>query len=108
MAIKLSQIGTKTRTVTAAYDGDEVTLTYRPGAFTPRIEARLSEAQEQGRVSQEVAAVLADVLVSWEVLDDEGNALEPMAELLMDFPVDFLIAVTNAISEDMRPKGGSG
>lgn len=108
MPIKLSKIGAKTRKTTATYDGDEVALTYRPGAFTPRVEARLSEAQEEGRVSQEVAAVLADVLVSWDVLDEDGKPLKPTAELLMDFPIDFLVGVTEAIGEDMRPKEKNG
>ena len=52
--------------------------------------------------------MLADVLVNWDVLDEDGKPMEPTAELLMDFPVDFLVGVTEAIGEDMRPKGKSG
>lgn len=104
MAIKLSQIGAKTRTVTMEYEGEPVALVYRPGKFTPRIEARLNEAQSEGRVSQEVAAVLADVLASWDVLGDDGKPVKPTTELLMEFPVDFLNLVSQAVAGDMRPK----
>lgn len=108
MPLKLSQIGMAERQTSLTYDGEKVGITYRPGKFTPRVEARLNEAQAESQVSQEVARVLADVLASWDVIDDDGKTLKPTVDLLMEMPLDFLTALATAVGEDMGPKSQNG
>ena len=103
MGVKLSQIGKKQREALVEYDDEIIAIVYRPGKFTPRVEAKLNEAQEQGKVSQRVAQVLSEALISWDVLDDDGKPLTPNVDLMMDLPLSFLTAITSAIGEDLRP-----
>ena len=107
MPIRLSQVGKQQKTATVAYDGETVDIVYRPGAFTPRVEARINEAQKDSTVSQELAQILSEVIISWDVLDDDGQPLPPTIDLLMDLPLAFLSAVSVGIGEDMRPEGQS-
>jgi len=104
MPIKLSQVGARRKSASVEYDGETVDFVYKPSAFTPRVEARLNEAQVESTVSQEVAQVLSEVLVSWDVLGDDGKPLNPDIDLLMEMPLDFLTSITQALGDDMRPK----
>ena len=107
MGVKLSQLGSKKREAQVEYGDDIVAITYLPGKFTPRVEARLNEAQAENKTSQEVAQVLSEVLVRWDVLDDNGKPLKPTAELMMDMPLSFLTIIAKTLGEDMSPNAKS-
>jgi len=94
--------------------GDErAEVLYRPSAYTPRVESELQSALERNRPSAGMAELLAGVLISWEVLDEEGNEIEPTIENLMELPSVLLGAAVSAISEDIagdvdRKNSGGG
>jgi hypothetical protein len=96
-------------------------LVYQPNAYTPQVESELRSALETNRPSVGMAELLAGVLISWEVLDEEGERVEPSLENLMVMPSVLLGAALTAISADIsgdvdrknsaggsRRKGSSG
>lgn len=95
MPITLTDLQGNTRTLTVEYDGDTVTIVYRPGAITP------SSSQDFSR--QTTADQLLELLVSWDVLDDKGKALPVSKDLLDTLPARFLAHLVSAIVGDLRP-----
>lgn len=86
------------KTVTVTFGDENMNLDYRMGALSPRKLAAL-----QGNTSVTMMAdFLNDVLVSWEVVDDDGEMLPIDHDTLMDMPMDFLAAISGAIGEDVQ------
>ncbi|GIV81729.1 MAG: hypothetical protein KatS3mg051_1083 [Anaerolineae bacterium] len=109
MGISIADLKKKTRTVRVEYLGETVTVDYRPGALTPEAQVRMGQVQDTAESARVMAEYLADTLVSWDVLDEDGKA--PVAittEFLMQCPSSFLGAIVQAILEDMAPNGLSG
>lgn len=95
MPIGLAELQSNTRTLSVDYDGETVTIVYRPGVLTP---ATSDEFGKQATVEQ-----LETMLVSWDVLDEKGKALPVSRELLDALPARFLAHLSGAILGDMRP-----
>ncbi len=112
MPIRISNLVRDRRMVTIPIDDETVTITYRPGGFTPETEDRLRTFADDQRGGAALVALLADCLIDWDVLDDDGKPLRPTAENLRRLPMVFLSQVAQAIAEDMRPNlssaGNSG
>ncbi len=103
MPVRIGNLVRDRRTVTIPIDDETITITYRPGGFTPDTEDRLREYADDQRGGAALVAMLADVLVEWDVLDDDGKPLRPTAENLRRLPTMFLGQVAQVIAEDMRP-----
>ena len=112
MPVRISNLVRDRRTVTIPIDDDVVTITYRPGGFTPETEDRLRQYADDQRGGAALVALLADCLIEWDLVDDDGRPLKPTAENLRRLPTVFLSQVAQAIAEDMRPNlpiaGSSG
>ncbi len=91
MAIKLSDLRSKTRQVQVDYLGDTVTVEYLVNALTMEFLDRDPNAVEQ----------VKEIVSSWDVLDDTGNPIPP-GEIADQLPLAFLSAVLEAIVADMR------
>lgn len=91
MAIKLSDLQKRTRTIKVKFQGDELTVKYKMNIITP---AFLAEKLEIG-------AQLAQVIESWDLLDEEGNQIAITAELFETLPTQFQADVMVAITDDM-------
>lgn len=103
MPIRLADLTSKTRTVNVPYDGESIAVTYYPGRLTPATESRLNKANEDNRPASGVAAELALIMASWDVLDDKGKPEPVTAELLAQMPTRLLLAIVGAIGTDARP-----
>jgi hypothetical protein len=90
MAIRLSDLRRKTRSVTVHYQGEDVNVEYYVNAVTPEFLLSSNEPLDQ----------IKRVVASWDVQDDDGNNLAP-AEIADKLPIAFLNAVISAIIEDM-------
>jgi hypothetical protein len=101
MPIRLKDLERDVRTCTVEYEGENAEVTYRPSAYTPFVEDKLQAAIESNRPSSGVARLLSSVLVGWEVLGEDGEAISTDSETLSALPSAFLFAVINAITEDM-------
>lgn len=98
--MRLSELG-RWRRMVVAYDGDEIGVTFRPAAINADWLERMSalDGEAQGYV-----ALINEALVSWEIEDDEGQALAPTIELMRQLPVDLLNLIAQGMIEGLAPK----
>lgn len=120
MPLKLMELRKATRAVTFSYSGEDVTVVYKPGLFTAERRLRLiygSNAYVDGDAprAREVLsgwesyhADLAEVLVSWDVLGDDGKPCKPTADLLEQFPQSFINALVGALVNDQNVNPQTG
>ena len=80
-----------------------VTATYRPGALTPSTQDKVMGLMETNRELVGFAKVLSQVLVGWDLQDDDGNPYPLTEGALGDLPGHFLADVVNAFFEQQRP-----
>lgn len=104
MPIVASKLNEGTRTITVAYRGDSLDVSYRPGKVNRKFTTWLSE---HGNDEESVYEMLEILVASWDLLDDEGNQIPATASVLSeyDFPIAFLAAVVEAILTDAIPNG---
>lgn len=103
--MKLSKVLGATRTASIDLGGESLDVTYRPGAVTPASLARATSAlgESLDERSSQLAAVdlmvqfLGDVLVSWNLTDDDGVELPTSRETLQQLPIEALARVFSTI-----------
>lgn len=118
MPIERSAIKAVLRTIPVEYfDKQIVNITYKPDAMTParakeiahqRADAasrngHSTDDEEDAAKLEENAEQLAEMLVSWDVVED-GTPLATTKENLMTFPNAFLGHILQAIVDDLTPK----
>lgn len=119
MPIFRNRITQGTRTCVVEYFDEKFSVTYSPGAITPAKEAELAEARIAAKEAQEagetptddlarnaeiLAERLSEILVSWDVVEEDGTVVPTTLEELKTFPNALLMHVSIAIGEDMSPK----
>ena len=99
MGIQLKKIQNMQRTATFKFLGDDVTFTYRLGAINANLTDWLNA---YGNEPDSIRQMIERLVVSWDVLDDEGTPLLPMAETIKEqgIPTPFLLAVLHALGAD--------
>lgn len=121
MPLRMADLAKAERTVTLEYDGESVTVVYRPARLTAMMRLRLMAGPTLNVADVETATPAewvpaleewydetAGLLVAWDVLDEKGKALKPTAQLLADLPQDFVGAVLRAIFDDAQVNPRSG
>jgi hypothetical protein len=98
---KLSTLGAQ-RTVPVTYDGETIQVTFRPAAINTDWQERLQALQRSDRTG--FVELLAEALVAWDIVGDDGQALEPSVELMRRLPIDLLEEIAQAIFESLAPK----
>lgn len=106
MSITLADIERDERTCVVTQDEETAEVVYRPSAYTPAIEDALQTAIETNRPASGVARLLSGLLISWDVLGEDGAPLATTPESLRDIPSAFLFKVINAITADMGAGDG--
>lgn len=87
-----------TRTVTVAYDGHDVHVTYRPSTINTPFTERIG--------SDSMAALIADAAESWDVVDEHGGAYPITVESVGALNVGFQRRVLfEGILEDASQAG---
>lgn len=82
---------------------DILTLTYDPNKFTADLEARVQELSEDGAAIRSLAVLLADLIVGWDVVDANDQAIAPSADFLGTLGVPVLRRISEAIGENENP-----
>lgn len=103
--MKLSRVLSETKTVSVVLNGETLIATFRPGAVTPASLARataafesdLNEQQAQFAAVELMVQFLGDVLVSWNLTDDNDEVLPTSVETLQMLPIEALARVFAAI-----------
>lgn len=107
----LSDLKAVTATATVDFHGIPVTVKYRPGEMTLRLERDLfdqpdDETQSEGR--GRVVGAFLRIIAEWDVTGDQGLALPVSAESLEEIPRDVLWDVLRQLSSrESRGKNGA-
>ena len=103
MGVRLSAMKAKVQESHLDWDGERVDFAYKPNEFTMELADEIQVAAEKENLSL-VSAMLAPIIVWWDVLDDNDERIEPVAENMKRFPLNFLLRIMEAITKDQDPE----
>lgn len=112
MPVRMASLKTGEATLTTHWKGESLEIVYRPHVWTPEWEELLSgDDGEKG--SDSLALALEELIVSWDVLDENDEPMEIKADNLVVLPSPFLLFCMKEIWDDMTPgevrrRSGSG
>jgi hypothetical protein len=90
-----------TATTDVEFDNDIVAVTYRKKLVrTAAINIFGADPQQQ---PGQVREALEDIVIEWDVLDDEGEKLPATQDITRKFDFDFLMAIFNGIIAHALP-----
>lgn len=104
MPLNLGNIKNDKRTLNINTMWGDCEVTYKPSALTPTIEDELRAADD----TRVLIDVLCDMLMAWDVVDEDGQPLPLTPEVLSTIPNALLGAIMQGCREDMIPKPKSG
>lgn len=112
MPIKLSAIAKRRKDTTFDWpdaDGKEqpVALAYNCAWLTGEREADI-DAWGNGTIAERNANWLANILISWDVLDDKGKPYPTTYEAIFKLDREFTAAALNAVLGDLYPNQQTG
>lgn len=108
MPVSIGKLQRNTAQVAIDIDGETLNVVYRPSGLTPAAEDQMHEQVQAQRGGASLVTVLAPMLVSWDLLDEDGTSLPTDEATLRQLPTEFLSRVVEAITENMRPNPTSG
>lgn len=91
----------KTKWVRISFGEEVLEVEYRPDAVTPRMVIQVDEAKKPAAQMRAVVEALNRILVSWDLIGEDGKPYPITKESLMDLPLSFLAQVFRAVTEDM-------
>jgi hypothetical protein len=101
--IRLSALTADRRSIRVAFGDDSLSLDYRPSSINAVQEARELEDREKGRHLLAQARSLTEIVVSWDLQDDNGAAVPVSEEVIQTFGLDVVSKITRAILDDLLP-----
>lgn len=101
MPVTLAQIAARQASASFSWEGETVTVTYRPGLVTDALMAQLDAG------SSERNDGIASLLMSWDVLADDGSMYPFDADSLAHLDKEFKDTVMFAMLNDMRSRPNS-
>ena len=103
MPVRLSALTADRRTLKVAFGDDSLTLTYRPSAFNAVQEERELAMREKGQHLKSQASSLAEIVTSWDLVDDDGKAVPIAEDVVATLGLDVVSKLTRAILADLLP-----
>lgn len=103
MGVRLSAMKAKITETNLEWDGEVVDFAYKPNEFTMELADEIAAAAEAENMNA-VSAMLAPIIVWWDVLDDQDQRIEPTTENMRQFPLNFLVKIMGAITTDQDPE----
>lgn len=95
--MKLTELLSATASVAVETPAGELRVRYRPSAYTDEMVSRITSGQIT------VDQLITEVVESWDLEDDNGNALQISDEVLAQIPVHLKGGISDAILEDLYP-----
>ena len=105
MPIRFKDLKDKVRKVVVEWDDDTLAVEYRPGASTVETAIALQEAikDEDGSPTLAMVESFQEMVVSWDLLDEDDKPYPITTETLRKLPTYFLVEIMHAIAEDQNP-----
>lgn len=109
MPITLAKMASNTAEVTLQIGEDTVTAVYYPSRVTEKVFAQLqsfAKMTEDTIIEQfgSLNEMLANLIKSWDVLNEDGSMYPLTPEALADLPLFFRTTLIQAIMGDIRPE----
>lgn len=98
MPITASHMSTNTASTSIIYEGESVNIVFYPNKVNNKAIKQL-DGDIEG-----FDATLAELIKSWDVLEDDGSMFPPHPERLAGLSFPFRVAVARAIMKAMRPE----
>ena len=102
MSIRLSELKADVRKVTFDYDGSEINVEYKPSAITPIFQSKMRKMDTSDAMN--MVEAVSVMLVSWDVLGDNGKPIAITTNTLGTLPIAFVSKVITSVFEDMQPE----
>lgn len=103
MPINISALVANRRSIKVDFGSEILSLSYRPSAVNAVQEARELEERAAGKHVLSMATSLAEMIDSWDLVDDAGKPVAVSVELLSTFGLDVLQKLTREIVGDLLP-----
>ena len=106
MALKLSQLKNKTKTVPIFVGTeDEFTITYRLDFYTVAVEELINELtrEENKKPLSSNIDIVSDIIIDWDLVDDNGKKTSPTKEILLGFGTKTISAIMKEIMTESVP-----
>lgn len=68
----------------------------------------MDDKEQTEKVWAGVCSVLADLVIRWNLTDDDGNAEPVTLEAIQGLDVDFVLAIANALTRKAKPDADLG
>jgi hypothetical protein len=95
--MRLSDIQKKRVSLAIDFMDEVLNVTYDPSFLTPEREQEIDSATD----SEQMSKLIAGLVTSWDLVDDEGTAIPLNEDDLLTIPTIILATVLNKVSEDI-------
>lgn len=99
--MRVSDLKKQTRKVQVLWEGEAFEVEYKLNAVTDEFMSGLAAVEDY---DQNLSHQLENIVVRWEILDDDGKEIQPSPEFIhstLSRPLK--LAILDAVREDMRP-----
>jgi len=122
MPIKFSDLSKEVRSTSIDVDGEPLAIVYRPKAMSAKAQIlggrliKLAEdsknkvpvdAKEVFQAIDDLVGVLKDLLVSWDLVGEDGERIPVTREWIERLPMEMLADIFRAVSEGQGPNATS-
>lgn len=108
MPVSVHALALNEATVNLEWNGQHFTVAYRPSVFTSKFQKDYLKVIKKTETDAEsVAWWISRIVISWDIMGDDGQPLPLTEEWLADqdvVDVPFLWWLVGQINEDRRPK----
>lgn len=99
--MKFADLINRTSTVSISYREQTINLIIFSEKLTPNYKASLLKLAEQNEDHEVEVQMLADLIQSWDITDEEGQPIKPTYEFLLGCPLPFLSELGKAVLNEV-------
>lgn len=107
MPLSLSALAAKTRKLAVTWDGETIEVEYKTAAVNPAYQSMLQKIDDKKSDQPSQWEAVLSIISTWDIVDG-GKPLPITKESLAKLPTSLLMAIVNAIMEDVNPNPRSG
>lgn len=102
--MKLGNLTRNQRSCVIDFYGEELSITYRPGVYTPRNE----EEMKDNPTVKAMVGFLTKLLVSWDLTGDNEELIPITENSLYDIPSPLLLKILSGVWDDVSSGEAKG
>lgn len=99
--MKWSHLVKKEVPVEVTFGEETFTVVYNPLAITAETEEVLDAISAGEKPQAKTAELMADLILRWDITDDEDNPILPTTQVLREIPTLVMAAIVSAVMDDL-------